>query len=435
MKIPVLFFAALCLSAHWLTAQVPAPAKPQAQPVTLVGGTVHIGNGQVIEQGFVRFEGGKITAVGPAASANTTGSQVIDTKGQHIYPGLILPNTILGLNEIDALRQANDFAETGNFNPNVRSLIAYNTDSEIIPTIRTNGVLLAQATPRGGTISGTSSIVQLDAWNWEDAAYKTDDGIHVSFPSMYSYSGWWGEPGGWQVNEKRKEQLDELKAFFADAKAYCAIAQPNPLNLKLEAMRGLFDGTKRLYLNASYAKEIIEAIQFAKEFGVKYPVIVGGADAWQVTDILRTQDVPVVLGRTFSLPERSDEPIDQPFRTPAMLQKAGVRFCLSYAGDMEAMGARNLPFSAGYTAAYGLGKEEALAAVTSQAANILGIGDRTGTIEAGKEANIVISKGDLLDIRTHDVTHAFIQGRQIDLETHQKALYRKFKDKYDSEKK
>lgn len=178
-------------------AQIPTPALPQSQPIVLRGGTAHIGNGQVIENSIIRFENGKITFVGTSGEfIPDDNTKIIDAAGKHIYPGLIAANTTIGLSEIEAVRATLDFNETGELNPNVRSIIAYNTDSKIIPTIRSNGVLLAQITPRGGRISGTSSIVELDAWNWEDAAYKTDIGIHLNWPSKFSQTGWWAEPGG-----------------------------------------------------------------------------------------------------------------------------------------------------------------------------------------------------------------------------------------------
>ncbi|MGB3618273.1 MAG: amidohydrolase, partial [Catalinimonas sp.] len=176
-----LFLPLLFLLTTAALAQRPAPGLPQSAPMLVRGGTVHTGTGRVIENGAVGFAEGKITYVGPAADA-PSGYQTVDAGGQHVYPGLILPNTTLGLVEIAAVRASRDQQEAGTINPNVRSLVAFNTDSDIIPTVRSNGVLLVQATPRGGTLAGTSSLMHLDGWNWEDAAVRADDGIHVYWP-------------------------------------------------------------------------------------------------------------------------------------------------------------------------------------------------------------------------------------------------------------
>lgn len=411
-------------------AQPPSPAKPQAKPVVLVGGTAHLGNGQVIQHAVIAFENGKITEVSEATSTtiNRPGSEVIDISGKHVYPGLIAPNTSLGLREVGAVRATNDYYETGAINPNVRSLIAFNTDSELIPTVRANGVLLSQATPEGGVVSGTSSIVQLDAWNWEDAAFKKDDGIHLNWPAMFEQGGIWYNLEPIKKNEQRNKILEELKRTFTDAMAYSQIKNPETVNLKLESMRGLFDGNKTLFVHADFGKEIIESIQFAKAYGVKKVVIIGGADAWMVVDYLKENNIPVLLTTLHRLPTRVEDDVDLPFKMPQLLTQAGILVGLSY--DGEPMQTRNLPFLAGTAAAYGLPKEEALTLITLNNARILGIEQQAGSIEKGKDATLVVSNGDLLDMRTNDVTHAFIGGRQIILDDKQKRLYKRFSEKY-----
>jgi imidazolonepropionase-like amidohydrolase len=411
-------------------AQPPSPAGPQAQPIILVGGTAHIGNGQVIPNAVIVMENGKITSVAPVGSSNVnqTGTEVIDISGKHVYPGVIAPNTTLGLQEVGAVRATRDYQETGDLNPNVRALIAYNTDSELVPTVRANGVLISQITPMGGTISGSSSVVQLDAWNWEDAAYRTDDGIHLNWPSMFQQSGWWAEPGATKKNDKREETLRSLETLFADARAYSAVKTHTPANLILESMRGLFDGRRNLYVHADFSKEIIESIQFAKKHGVTNVVIVGGEDALMAVDILKEHNVPVLLTSLHRLPGRQDEDVDLPFKLPYLLSQAGITVGLSR--DGEPMQVRNLPFLAGTAAAHGLTKEEALKLITANNARILGIDQRVGTLEPGKDATLVVSEGDLLDMRTNDVTHAFIQGRKLILDDKHKRLYKRFVDKY-----
>ena len=407
-------------------AQPPSVAKPQAKAIALKGGTIHVGNGQVIENGTVVFDQGKITAVGNAQTS-TNNAEVLDATGKHIYPGIIAPNTRLGLDEIGAVKATQDNTETGLVNPNIRSLVSYNTDSEHIPITRGNGVLLAQTVPEGGVVSGTSSVVQLDGWNWEDAAYRKDDGVWLNWPNMFTMGGFFS-PGPTKKNEKRGEILDELDRTFKDAFAYAQIKNPVPVNLKLSAMKGLYDGSKTLYIRSDYAKEIVEAVNFAKSHQVRKYVVVGGADAYLVLDFLKDNGVPVLLNSPHRLPSRPEEDVDMPYKLATILHKAGILTGISYEGQPYQY--RNVPFVAGQTAGHGLTKEEALQLVTLNNAKILGIDARTGTLETGKDANIVVSSGDLLDMRTNDVTHAFIQGRQLTLDDKQKRLYKRFSEKY-----
>lgn len=414
-------------TASWAMAQVPTPAPAQKKAMVIVGGTLHVGDGTVQENMAIGIEGGKVTFIKDAATVrlNPNDADIIQADGKHIYPGFILPNTTLGLTEIEAVRATNDFREVGGINPNVRALIAYNTDSKVVPTVRCNGVLTAQITPRGGLVSGLSSVVQLDAWNWEDASVKTDDGLHINWPNRISRSGWWAEPGGTQPNEKYAEQVAELRDIMLKAKAYSA-SQPKEQNLRLAACAGLFTGTRRLFVHVDDARSITESVLLLKEWGVRLPVVVGGAEAHRVADFLKQHDVPVILRRVHDLPQTEDDAYDQPYSLAAQLHRAGVRFCLSYEGDMEAMGARNLPFTAGTAVAFGLPKEEAVRAITLSAAQILGIDDRLGTIATGKDATLFISTGDALDMRTNRVEMALIQGRNLDLSNHQIGLYSKF---------
>ncbi|MFD3001678.1 amidohydrolase family protein [Pontibacter toksunensis] len=414
-------------------AQVPAPAPKQSKPVLLKGATLHVGNGQVIENAAVAFDNGKITYAGPQNGANVGSHEVVDVTGQHIYPGLIHPNSTLGLNEVESVRATIDWREVGDFNPNVRSIIAYNTDSDIIPTIRTNGVLMTQLTPVGGTISGSSSIVQLDAWNWEDAVVKADEGIHLNWPNMIIQTGnSTDEARLKRMAESREETLTELRKLMRDAAVYKA-GKHDTENLKLASMTGLFDGSKKLYIHADYGKEIIESVNFAKQHGVKEIVIVGAGDAIAVADFLKANNISVIYSGVHALPSRAEEDVDMPYKTPYLLHKAGIPFALDYNASIH--GIRNLPYIAGTAAAYGLDKEQALASVTLNAAKILGVDKQVGSVEVGKDATIVVSAGDLLDMRTSNVTHAYIQGRQVDLNNKQKYLYEKFDNKYKEQQK
>jgi imidazolonepropionase-like amidohydrolase len=408
------------------------PALPQKETIALTNATIHVGNGQVINNGTVIFKNGKITEV--SANASAAGAKVIDCKGKHIYPGLILTASQLGLIEVNSNRATIDATEIGEMNPSIRSLVAYNTDSKVINTLRTNGILLANVIPDGGIISGSSSVVQLDAWNWEDAAYKADVAIHFRMPSLLNRQrgarGGGAQPGQQVAADPVKrglEQIENVKVFFREAKAYLAEAKHENTNLKFEAVRNLFDKKQKLFVHCNIVKEMLLAVDIAKEFGFDV-VLVGAVDSWQIADILKQHNIAVILGQLHNLPAMIDDDIDQPFKTPAMLQRAGVMFTIN--DDDANSRYRNLPFNAGTASAYGLTKEEALSSITLNAATILGIADKTGTIETGKDANIVVSEGDILDMRTNIITNAFIQGRQVDLNNKQKQLAEKYEKKY-----
>lgn len=410
------------------------PAKPYTGKLYIINGTVHVGNGQVLENATVEINNGKIVSVGKSTPSGD--AKVIDAKGQQVYPGLILPVTDLGLHEIaNGVRGSNDYRELGDFNPSIRAVVAYNTDSKVINTLKSNGILLAGVTPQGGTISGSSSVVQLDAWNWEDAAYKLDNAIHLEMPSFIvrpgrgNFAAFFASQGRPQEDPTKKalEKIDQIKTFFRQAKAYSEEGSHRETNLKFEAVKGLFEKKQKLFVHADQVKQMLTAIDMGKELGIDV-VLVGASESWQIADILKQNNIPVILNDEHALPATEDDDVDQPYKTPYMLQKAGVLFALN--DEHEESRYRNLPFNAGTAAAYGLGKEGALQAITLNTAKILGIDDRTGSIEAGKDANIVISTGDILDMRTSNITHALIQGREVSLDNKQKQLYERYKAKY-----
>ncbi|MCX7637856.1 MAG: amidohydrolase family protein [Cyclobacteriaceae bacterium] len=410
-------------------AQTPVPAPPQSKPIALTGATAHLGNGQVISNAVVAFDKGKLTIVAPASSnPNLSGYEVINVSGKHIYPGFILPNSQVGLQEVTSIRAMNDFQERGEMNPNVRALIAYNTDSEFIPTFRFNGVLLAEATPTGGTISGTSSVMEMEGWNWEDAAHSIDIGIHMNWPSMmrrqfdfntFTFSE--------QANNEYDKQVTELHQFFTEAKAYGQQAA-RETNLKFEAMQGLFDGRKILFIHAGSPKEIVESVRFAQRQGVQKITLITGTSAVWVADFLKENNIPVIIQDTHNLPDRIDDDIDLPFRAPYLLHQAGVQVSLFCAGALH--NGRNLPFFAGTAVAYGMDKEEALKTITLNTAKALGIDKRVGSLEVGKDATLFVSEGDALDYRTNNLLMAFISGKRITLSGNQQELYERYSRKY-----
>jgi imidazolonepropionase-like amidohydrolase len=430
MKKIFFYISCLLITTNVIAQETMSPAPAQKETIALTNATVHVGNGQVINNATVVFKNGKITEVG--TNASTAGARVVDCSGKHIYPGLILTASQLGLVEVNSVRATIDGTEIGEMNPSIRSIVAYNTDSKIINTLRPNGILLANIIPAGGIISGSSSVVQLDAWNWEDAAYKTDVGIHFRMPSLLNRPRRGGFGGGQQAPadpvKTGLEQIEKVKAFFREAKAYLAEAKHENTNMKFEATKNLFDKKQKLFIHCNIVKEMLIAIDFVKEFGFDV-VLVGAVDSWQIADLLKQNNIAVILNQLHDLPVMMDDDVDQPFKTPAMLQRAGVLFTIN--DDDANSRYRNLPFNAGTASAYGLSKEEALSAITLNAANILGIADKTGSIETGKDANIVVSEGDILDMRTNIVTQAYIQGRQVDLHNKQTQLAEKYEAKYD----
>ncbi|WGD33906.1 amidohydrolase family protein [Olleya sp. YS] len=418
----------LCFAAFSYAQQT--PADKQSQAITIEGATAHLGNGEVIENALIMFENGKLTFVGSANAKIARKGQIIDAKGKHVYPGFIAPNSTLGLVEISAVRATNDDDEVGAMNPHVRSIIAYNTESKVVESMRPNGVLMAQITPRGGRISGTSSVVQLDAWNWEDAVVKEDDGTHLNWPRAYSRGRWWlGEPNVLKENKNYSKEVEELNNFFAQSKAYLA-SSTSPKNLPFEALKGLIEGSKKLYIHVDYEKGITDAVNFAKAQNIKHIVIVGGYEANNVTELLKQNNIPVLLQRTHSRPNGDDHDYDLPYKLATQLVNSGILVGLENAGQMERMNARNLPFLAGTTVAHGLTKAQALSLITLNTAKILGIDDSVGSLEVGKDATLFISEGDALDMRTNKLSKAFIQGRDISLETHQTELYKRYSAKY-----
>ncbi len=411
------------------------PALKQSKTILILGAKAHLGNGQVIQNSLISIKKGKIATIGDATVMKVAKHDItIDASGKHVYPGFIAPNSTLGLVEIDAVRASDDESEIGEFNPHVRSIIAYNAESKLVETTRPNGVLLAQITPRGGRIAGTSSIVQLDAWNWEDAAVKTNDGIHLNWPRSYSRAGWWAEPGGIEMNKNYDPQIKEIQAYFDNAFAYLDSKNAKK-DIPFEAMKGLQSGEKALYINANGEKEIIDAVLFKKKNKIKKMVIVGGYYAFKAANLLKENEVGVLLKRVHDLPLLEDEDVNLPYKNAKFLVDAGVLVALQNAGDMERMQTRNLPFYAGTCAAWGLTKEQALQLITGNSAKLLGIDNQYGTLESGKSATLFISEGDALDMKTNLISFAFIDGRQISLESHHTELYERYKGKFEQQKK
>jgi imidazolonepropionase-like amidohydrolase len=436
MKKSLLILLLIAITSAAFSQSNVVPAPPQKGLMFIKNATIHVGNGTVIENGTIQIRDGKIEKVGTDIIIPASETNVVDAKGKHVYPGLILPESSLGLIEIGAVKASTDVREIGDMNPNVRSIVAYNTDSKVINTLRSNGILMASIVPEGSFLAGSSSVVQLDAWTWDDAVYNIDGGMHLYMPSLMPRPNFGRFGGGGvgganvQQSDPVKEGLDKveaLKAFFREAKAYNAVAKHDETNLKYESVKNLFNKTQKFFVHANTVKQMLLALDFVKEFGFDV-VIVGGSESYQIAELLKQHNVSVILQQMHSLPTTEDDDVAQPYKTAAELQKAGVLFAISD-DDGQTRG-RNLAFNAGTAATYGLTKEEALAAITLNAAKIMGVADKTGSIEPGKDANIIISSGDILDMMSSNVTDAFIQGRKINLDDKQKQLNERYEQKY-----
>lgn len=400
----------------------PAPAADQESPLSFINATIHTGDGDVLSDAMMVIEDGEIRYLG-SYQQNQEKGQVVDLAQQHIYPGFILTNTNLGLTEVDAVSASVDFKETGQLNPNVRTAIAYNADSMRIPPMRFNGILLAQVVPVGGLVSGTSAVMQLDAWNWDDAVIQNDDGLHINWPAQwmkkFDYSTFSMKL---EQDKDYSDKVTKIKALFNDARA-----GHSPDNLKIKAVASVFQGDKQVYIHAETPKAIIESIEFMQSIGIEKPVLVADSSALAVLDFIVSADIPVIVSTVHDLPLRQDSPIEEPYQVAVALQQAGVLTAITYPGSMSS---RNLAFTAGTTVAQGLDKETALQLITSNPAKILKIDNRYGSLAVNKSATFFITTGDALDMAGQNLQSAYIDGRRIDLSGKQQKLYQRYHDKY-----
>ena len=427
-KIASILIALIFISSEVIAQQT--PGNTQKDAITLLGGIAHIGNGTIIENSAIVFENGVIKACVDANSSKIPyEGNIIDIKGQHVYPGFIAANTSLGLVEVDAVRASDDQREIGDNNPNINSIIAYNAESKVVESMRPNGVLIAQISPVGGRISGTSSIVQLDAWNWEDAVIKANDGIHLNWPNSFSRGRWWlGESRGYKQNPQYNSDLEKLSDYFKESIAYLN-SNKEIINLAFESMNGLFDNSQTLFIHVDDEKGIIDAVNFSKNFDIKNIVIIGGYQAHLISKFLVKNNVAVLIQHTHSLPNFEDEDYNSTYINPKKLINAGVLVGI-HTGEASNFQTRNLPFYAGQVAAQGIDKEIALQLITSNTAKILRIDKTLGTLEVGKSATLFVSKGDALDMKSNQLTNAYISGRKVSLETHQTELWKRYSKKY-----
>ena len=415
-----IFFTLYILVSAMVFAQRPNPAPAQKNPIAITNATIHTATGTVLNNASLVFENGKITQINGSIPSN---AEVINAQNKHVYPGFILVNNTLGLVEISATNATVDYREANDISPEVRSLISFNTDSHVIPVIRSNGVLLTQPVLKHGTLSCTSSIMQLDAWNWEDAVVATDNVLHLSWPEIFRIDD---EKRNKEFQTRRTEKIKELTSLFQRAQQY---DKQQVKDYKLNAIKPVFENRK-LFVEVSGANETLEVIAWANKLNLKNVVLIGESNLVGVLDDIKKSNFPLIIKRVHSLPVNSSDSPRLPYEFAKLVQDKGILYGLDYSGDMEYQNSRNLPFLAGTTVAYGVEKEKALQSITINLAKMLGIDKNYGTLEVGKSATLFISEGDALDQLTNNVTEAFIDGRKINLDNQQKELYKTYQEKY-----
>jgi imidazolonepropionase-like amidohydrolase len=434
----VLAFLALMQSVY---AADQVPGEPQRQPILLVGGDVYTVSGDVIPKGQVLFDEGRIVAVGKDLPAPSNVKRV-DVAGKRVYPGLFAAGNDLGLAEVRSVRGTIDAAEAGDINPNARAEVAVNPDSELIPVARANGVLLNLTVPEGTFVAGSSAVIQLDGWTWQDMTVKAPVAVHVTWPRMGRQRPRRFVQQDEEQARPEDEQLRALDQAFADARAYLAAQKASAAkgeaadqsghkpgrDARWEAMAPLLEGKVPLAVAADDVRQIRAAVALANREKVKL-VIFGGYDAPLCADLLKKYDVPVIVNGIFRLPMRPDAPYDEPFTVPERLRQAGVRYCITMSHRFGGSDVRNLPYHAATAAAHGLPQEEALKAITLYPAQILGVAHRVGSLEPGKDATLIVTSGDVLETPTQ-VEMAFVQGRPVDLSSKHTQLWQKYREKY-----
>jgi len=411
-------------------AAVPTPGAPQDRPIALVGGTLHLTSRGEVANGTVVFDRGRITTVGSEADIPSNAVR-IDVRGKQVYPSLIDAYSTLGLVEIDAARATVDFAEVGTLTPNVHAEVAVNPESESIPVTRSNGVLLANVAPRGAFLRGTSAMMMMDGWTWADMTLRAPIGMFLTWPGMVVNTVGPARDTEEDQKKRRDKALLDLQDAFDQARAYWTAeksghAEGVPTDARWAAMIPVLEGKLPLIVEATEIQGIQAAVAFCEREKVKM-ILLGGYDAPACAELLVKHDIPVIVGVVHRLPARQYEAYDTPFTVADRLRRAGVRFCITNGGGF--WNERNLPYEAATAVAYGMPADEALKAITIYPAQILGVADRVGTLDTGKDATLFVSDGDILDVRSH-VERAFVQGREVDLNDKQKTLWAKYREKY-----
>jgi len=420
--------------AHFALASDQIPGAPQTKPILIQNAVLHtVSNGTLVNH-CILLKDGKIAQIDPVIAPEES-YEVIDAQGKHVYPGLFDSLSYLGLVEVDSINASVDNAEVGSLNPNVRATTAFNPDSEAIPVARANGVLFSLVSPTGGLFSGRAAVMQLDGWTWEDMTVKADTAMTIQWPRFGGAQGRGRGPRGQRDAEsgesESSDRLSPLYEIIRETKAYMkakASDAKTSIDMRLEAMIPVVEGKTPVMIVANSLKQIQTAVAFCKLNGLKM-ILYGGADAAHCAQVLKEADIPVILSAVYRLPSRRDASYDSMYALPAKLQSEGIRFSISSEGRFGASGVRNLPYNAAAACGFGLDPEVALRSITLAPAEIFGISDRVGSLQAGKDASIFISDGDILETATQ-VQHAWIQGRKVDLSSKHTDLYEKYKTKY-----
>lgn len=418
----LLGWAAACTSAN---AGQDIPGKKQYQPIVLRNATVHTVTKGTITNATVVFENGIITQVGTSVTI-PPGSKDIDCSGKHIYPGFIAPSSQIGISEIDAVRSTRDASEVGQFNPNVRTETAYNPDSEIIPTIRFNGILLANVCPTGDLVSGMSSLMRLDGWTREDISVLPSSAMMVNWPRMDVIRAWWMRKPEEEQKKEIAAAMQQFMSFFREAQAYFILRKSTTdtsrKDIRFEAMRRVFARDLPVIVSAYTRSQIEAAVDFSEQYNIRV-VLLTGSEVRSCLPQVKKANIPVIVQRVHSLPDMEEDPYDGPYSLPADLERAGILFAISDNGGWQQ---RNLPFLAGTAMAFGLSETMAEKALTINVAEILGVGKMFGSLEVGKSATMFVSSGNALDGLTNRVEVAFIDGREVDLSTRHTRLSKKY---------
>jgi imidazolonepropionase-like amidohydrolase len=410
-----------------IIACVAAAAPGNDDTFMLRGATVHTMAGADIQNGSVIVRNGKIIGVGKNLAVPKD-VKVIDGKGLQVYPGMIDAATEVGLVEVNSVRETQDLSELGKFNPQLVALSAVNPSSEHIPVTRYNGITAVATMPEGQLIGGQVSLIHLDGWTTEEMGVKPRAGLHMTMPVIRAQRGLGPGTGFTEAKRNFEKEMAELDEFFETARRYKQAKEATPANfkpdLRLDAMIPVLEGKEPVMVTVVKEREIRDAIAFSDKQKIRI-ILCDAPEAYKVTKEIRAHNIPVILGPMLALPLNDDDSYDRAYSTPADLQKAGILFSLGTLEGKANLSSRNLPFQAAQAVAFGLSREDAMKAVTKNAAEIWGVSDVMGTIEEGKWADLMVTDGDPLDARTQ-IRQLFIQGKAVDLSNKQKDLYEKY---------
>lgn len=375
----------------------------------------------VIENGTLVINNGVIEAVGENVTIPAD-AKVINVNGKEIYPGMIDGGTTLGLNEIGSIAEAQDYREYGDVTPQMEALTAVNPNGAAIPVTRVSGVTTVWTMPRGGVLPGTAATINLFGYT-PDQMYGGSKGIIMNYPSM-GRSRRWRRLSEDELKKRQERALKQVNDMWDKAELYADISNADDVRNypEVEALVPVVRGETPLFLEVNAAKDILGAIEWVKERGYEKVILTGVAEGWRVAEEIAESGLPVITGPVQAIPTRSSDAYDVAYKNPGVMSAAGVKVALR---TMDAENVRNLPYHAGFAAAYGMGREEALKAITINAAEILGIGDQVGSIEVGKKANIFVATGDPFETATK-ITDLFIDGYKVPMTSRQIRLYDEF---------